>query len=172
MPDSLVLLQFGADFYSVRFEDLEGRPAFTVNLVDENPNLILKLVREAAWAQQHPNIMGPNSSFFYFGPNRSPGYLVYGNSRTQPMANSRRQKKDGSTSRYFLAQSGAEYKWRMSPQKLECVDSKGVVQAVWEVARLEDEFHARLTIKPSALAIVTEILTTLALNRLAIAFNW
>ena len=30
MPDSLVLLQFGADFYSIRFEDLEGRLAFTV----------------------------------------------------------------------------------------------------------------------------------------------
>lgn len=65
--------------------------------VDENPNLILKLTREAAWAQQHPNVMGPSSSFFYFGPNRSPGYLAYGSSGTQPMANSRRQKKDGST---------------------------------------------------------------------------
>lgn len=30
MPDSYVLLQYGADFYSVRFEDLEGRHAFTV----------------------------------------------------------------------------------------------------------------------------------------------
>ncbi|CAL1699983.1 unnamed protein product [Somion occarium] len=172
MSGPYVLLQFGADFYNVRFEDLEGRLAFTVKMVDESPNLILKLTREAPWAQQHPDIMGPSSSFFYFGPSRTPGYIVYGNSPTQPMTHSRRQKKEGSTSRYFTARSGAEYKWRITPTKLECVDNKGAVQAIWEASQLEDEFHAKLTIKHSGLAIVTEILTTLALNRMAHAFCW
>ena len=57
---------------------------------------MLKLTREAPWAQQHPDIMGPTSSFFYFGPAHAPGYLVYGNSPTQPMLNSVKRKKESS----------------------------------------------------------------------------
>lgn len=44
--------------------------------------------------------------------------------------------------------------------------------AVWETSKLEDEFHARLTIKHPALAIVTELMTTLTLNRIAQVLNW
>ncbi|KAI0784901.1 hypothetical protein C8Q75DRAFT_794883 [Abortiporus biennis] len=169
MSGAYILLQFGADFSDIRFEDLEGRLAFTV---EENPNLILKVTREAPWAQRHPDIMGPNSSFLYFGPSRMPGYLVYGNSSPQPMANARKQKKDYSTSRYFHAQSGTEYKWRLAPQRLECVDNKGAIMAVWETADADDEFHARLTVKHAGLAIVTELVTTLLLNRIAQSWSW
>ena len=65
--------------------------------VEEDPNLIMRLTREAPWAQQHPDIMGPSNSYFYFGPSRAPGYLVYGNSPSQSMSSARRQKKDNST---------------------------------------------------------------------------
>lgn len=32
MPGPYVLLQFGADAHNTKFEDLEGRPAFTVSV--------------------------------------------------------------------------------------------------------------------------------------------
>ncbi|GJE87503.1 hypothetical protein PsYK624_035860 [Phanerochaete sordida] len=170
---SYSLLQYKSDPWATHFEDLEGRCAFTVIWVDENPNLVLKLIREAPWAQQHPDIMGPSASFFYFGPNRSPGFLVYGNSPTQPMGNSiKRGKKEGSPHRYFTTQNGKELKWAVSPNRLECTDSKGSVFATWEVAPPNDPFYARLTIKHAALSFVTELVTTLTLNRIAMAFQW
>lgn len=58
----------------------------------------MRLTREKPWTQQHPDIMGPSNSYLYFGPNRAPGYLVYGNSPPQSMANARRQKRE--TSKY------------------------------------------------------------------------
>lgn len=58
----------------------------------------MRLTREAAWSQQHPSIMGPDNSFFYFGPGPSPGYIVYGNNRTSiPMGHFTRQRREGST---------------------------------------------------------------------------
>lgn len=44
--------------------------------------------------------------------------------------------------------------------------------AVWELSHPEDEFHARLTIKHSGLPLVTEIVTTLLLNRMSQALSW
>lgn len=102
-------------------------------------------------------------------------------------------------SRYFTAQNGKEYKWKTAPQKMEvclsafcpdrfaymlyltlpprmlrvqCFDSKGVAIAVWEVGQLEDDFHARLSLKRPGLAVVTEVLTTLTLNRIAHTLSW
>ncbi|TCD64235.1 hypothetical protein EIP91_004337 [Steccherinum ochraceum] len=189
MSGAHVLLQYGEDFRNMRFEDLEGRMAFSLRTVEETPNLILRLTRESLWASQHPSVMGPTSSFFYFGPSRTQGYLGYGNSPTQPMANFRRQKSGSSTSRYFSAQNGVEYKWRLSPHRLEhpptfnrvfvqlksfrqCVDNKGAALATWEIAQPGDEFHGRLTIKHAALSMITELLTTLTLNRIALSLNW
>ncbi|KAH8096598.1 hypothetical protein BXZ70DRAFT_1009602 [Cristinia sonorae] len=172
MSGTFILLQYGEDFRNMRFEDLEGRLAFSLRTVEETPNMILRLSRESQWSQHHSAIMGPTSSFFYFGPARSQGYLAYGNNPTQPMANSRRQKNPSSTSRYFLAQNGAEYKWRISSERLECVDSKGVILASWELAEPGDEFHARLTVKPAALSLITEVVTTLTLNRIGSSLNW
>lgn len=72
---------------------------FTVCIiqVDENPNLIMKVAREAPWAQQHPDIMGPSNAFLYFGPGRTPGHLIYGNSTYHTMAQARNRKKETST---------------------------------------------------------------------------
>ncbi|KAF7313155.1 hypothetical protein MKEN_01001700 [Mycena kentingensis (nom. inval.)] len=113
MPaNSSVLLQYGADAFNARFFDSEGRSAFTVSPVSHNPNLVVKLGRDATWTQQHPGTMGPDAAYFYFGPSvpgtgmsvygagtptPSPGYLMYGNNRNSiPMAYMRRQKTEGS----------------------------------------------------------------------------
>lgn len=172
MSASYVLFQYSADPWNARFEDSERRRAFTVSMVEEDPNLIMRITREAPWAQLHTEVMGPSNSYLYFGPTRSPGYLVYGNSPHQSMSSARRQKRENSTSRYFVAQNGKEYKWKIATQGLECIDSKGSTVAIWETSQLQDEFHARLTVRLSALAIITEIVTTLTLNRIASILNW
>ncbi|KAF4601685.1 hypothetical protein EYR40_004884 [Pleurotus pulmonarius] len=172
MSGPYVLLQFGEDPCNCRYEDLESRHAFTVQEVPHNPNIVVMLRREAAWSQQHPTIMGPDRSFLYFGPGQSQGHLAYGNSPLQPMANSIKQKRDSSNSRYFKSQNGSkEYKWKINPQRIECSDGRSTI-AVWELSQPEDEFHARLTIRGGGLPVVTEILTTLTLNRVSLALNW
>ncbi|KAF8138830.1 hypothetical protein EV363DRAFT_1522831 [Boletus edulis] len=170
MAATYVLLQFGDDSFSHRFEDLESRPAFTV-YAHELPTIVVQVAREPEWSQQHPDIMGPNNAYLYFGPNKSRGFLVYGNGKEVPMAHQIRQKKDSSTSRYFTTQHGKELKWKIFPQKMECVDGRTTV-ATWELSQPEDVFNARLTIRHAGLCVVTEILTTLTLNRMAMALNW
>ena len=54
----------------------------------------------------------------------------------------------------------------------QCFDNKGVVIASWERSQLEDEFHARLSVKHPGLSVITEVLTTLILNRIAQTLNW
>ncbi|KAF9236194.1 hypothetical protein BU15DRAFT_77167 [Melanogaster broomeanus] len=171
MSGTYVLLQFGSDPFSHHFEDLESRPAFTVKTVGESPNLVVQVAREAEWTQQHPDIMGPANSYLYFGPSKSPGYFIYGNGASVTMTTHIRQKKDSSTSRYFTTRHGKEMKWRVSPQKMECVDGRTTI-ATWDMSEPEDMFCGRLTIKHAGLSVVTEILTTLTLNRMAMALGW
>jgi len=88
------------------------------------------------------------------------------------MANYRKQKSTASSSRYWTTQAGAEYKWRISSQRLECTDNKGNIVATWDKAQQEEEFHARVTVKRAGLPFITEILTTLVLTRIALTLNW
>ncbi|KAJ7339776.1 hypothetical protein DFH08DRAFT_875521 [Mycena albidolilacea] len=186
MSDTYVLLQYGADAFNASFQDLEGRPAFTVSPASHNPNLIVKLSREAVWSQHHPGTMGPDAAYFYFGPSRpsyssvygagtptpTPGFIVYGNNRNSiPMGHLRRQNREGSQSRYFTAQSGRDYKWKISQQRMELADGRTTL-AVWELSTPTDPFDARLTIKHAGLAIVTEIMTTLTINRMSESLGW
>jgi hypothetical protein len=53
----------------------------------------------------------------------------------------------------------------------QCVDGRNTL-AVWELSDPDDIFNARLTIKHPGLSIVTEILTTLTLNKIAQSLNW
>lgn len=53
----------------------------------------------------------------------------------------------------------------------QCVDGRTTL-AVWEVSHPDDDFHAKLTVRPAGIPIVTEILTTLVLNRMALALGW
>ncbi|CAK5266461.1 unnamed protein product [Mycena citricolor] len=186
MSSTYVLLQYGTDAFNARFVDLEGRPAFSVGPVPHSPNLVVKLGREAEWTQHHPGTMGPDAAYFYFGPyvavqssvygagtpTPSPGYLVYGNNRNSiPMTYLRRQKTEGSPSRYFISQSGKEYKWRVSQTRMELTDGRTVF-AVWETAAATDDFDGRLTLKHAGLAFVTEIMATLTINRMSGALGW
>ncbi|EIW76263.1 hypothetical protein CONPUDRAFT_139678 [Coniophora puteana RWD-64-598 SS2] len=169
MSGPYILLQFGSDPFDYKLEDLEGRPAFTM-YVEGTPNVVMHIAREAEWRQQHTTIMGPDNSFLYFGPERMPGYMVYGNGAQQPMTSSLR-KKDSSGSRFFTSQSGKELKWKITPQRMECSDGRTSV-ATWELSQPEDMFHARLTVKAAGMPIVTEVMTTLALNRMASELGW
>jgi len=73
------------------------------NDMEQKPNLLVRLIREPQWSQQHPEIMGPNTSFMYFGPGKSSGYLIYGNGPNQPMNSSVRQKKGAAKYALFLS---------------------------------------------------------------------
>ncbi|KNZ72690.1 hypothetical protein J132_02123 [Termitomyces sp. J132] len=171
MSDSHVLLQYGDDPFNNTFDDLEGRRAFSM-CAGHLPNAVYRLTREPAWSQRHPSIMGPGKSYFYFGPEYAPGYIIYGNNRnTLPMLHFLRQHREGSTSRYFTSQAGKDYKWRISPSRMELFDSRTIL-AVWELSHPDDEYHARLIIRPPGLPVVTEIVTTLAMNRMAQQLRW
>ncbi|KAG6844362.1 hypothetical protein H0H87_007543 [Tephrocybe sp. NHM501043] len=74
-------------------------------------------------------------------------------------------------SRYFTSQNGKDYKWRISPSRMELFDGRTTL-AIWELSHPDDDFHARLTIKPPGLPVVTEIVTTLAMNRMAQELQW
>ncbi|KAJ7624541.1 hypothetical protein FB45DRAFT_796516 [Roridomyces roridus] len=186
MAGTYVLLQYGSDAFNARYQDLDGRAAFTISPVSHNPNLLVKLAREAAWSQQHPGTMGPDVAWFYFGPSvasytsvygagtpmPSPGYIVYGNNRNSvPMPALRRQRNEQSISRYFTAQSGRDYKWKITPQRMELFEGRNIL-AVWELSTTTDDFDARLTIRQAGLSIVTEIMATLTLNRIGEALGW
>jgi len=171
MSEQYILLELDSDPFCTKFEDLDGRPAFSVKEVEQKPNLLVRVTREPQWSQQHPDIMGPSSSFLYFGPGKSTGYLVYGNSPVQSMASSIRQKKGIANTRHFTTQSGKELKWKISDERMECFDGRGII-AVWEPTPPSEKHNAKLTVKHSGLPIVTEIVTALILNRMAEVLKW
>ncbi|KAI0046646.1 hypothetical protein FA95DRAFT_1668236 [Auriscalpium vulgare] len=173
MAVSCVLLQIGDDPFNTRFEDLEGRTAFTlcVPLPIRTPNALVQLRRETPWTLQHRDIMGPSAAFFYFGPANMPGYIVYGNTPSQPMTTALRKKRGSSGSRFFTSQSGRQLKWKLSAHRMECVDGKQLM-AVYEPGHQNEHATALLTIKQPGLAVVTEILTTLMLIRMSAELHW
>lgn len=166
-----VLLHYGSDPFDFHFKDLDGRRAFTVDIAHQNPTVV-RVTRESPWSQQHQDIMGPSSAFLYLGPENTRGSMAYGNGDVVSMANHLRQRRDGSSSRHFTTQTGKELKWKVSPHKMECFDKHTMTIAVWEQSPSGHEFFAHLHLHPSALSFVTELLTTLALNRMALALDW
>jgi hypothetical protein len=44
--------------------------------------------------------------------------------------------------------------------------------ATWDVSPPQEQFYARLIIKPIAMPLVTEIVTSLVINRMALALGW
>ncbi|KAF9035913.1 hypothetical protein BJ165DRAFT_1355188 [Panaeolus papilionaceus] len=165
--NTYTLLQYGDDPLRHHFIDTENRPAFSM-LVAQDPNLVLRLTRETAWSSQHPSIMGPDNSFFYLGPESTAGFIIYGNNASNIPMNFflRPGKREQS-----LAQSGKDYKWRIGSHRMECFDGRTVL-ATWEVSSPEHEYYARLHIRQNALPLITEIVTALILNRMALALSW
>ena len=62
--------------------------------------------------------------------------------------------------------------WKELIPPPQCGDARGNLIALWETSQLADPFAAKLTLTPAALSIVTEIVTTLILNRIAQVSNW
>jgi len=170
---SYVLLQKGEDPFHTRFEDLDGLTAFTIQEVDRMPNTLVQLRRETPWSQKHRGVMGPGAAFFYFGPDGTPGHIIYGNAPSQPMATTLRRKRS-SPSKYFTSRSGRLLKWKHLPNhRMECVDGKQLL-AIYEAghASRASDYSALLTIRHAGLAVVTEILTTLMLSQMAVVLQW
>jgi hypothetical protein len=57
------------------------------------------------------------------------------------------------------------------PPLRQCVDGRSTL-ALWELDQSNEPYDARLVIKHAALSIVTEILTTLTLIRMAEHLSW
>jgi len=144
---------------------------FTIQEVDSIPNTLVQLRREAPWPQKRQGVMGPGAAFFYFGPAGTPGYLIYGNAPSQPMATTLR-RKGSSASQYFTSRSGRLLKWKQLPDnRMECIDGKQVL-AIYEAGHASRDYSALLTIHHAGLAVVTEILTTLILSQMAVLLQW
>lgn len=54
---------------------------------------------------------------------------------------------------------------------LQCFDGRTSI-AVWEVSPPREEYFAKLMITEKGMGIVTEILTSLIVNRMCLAFGW
>lgn len=176
-PTYYTLLQYGDDPFAHVFADPYNNLAFTISRVAAgDPNRIIRLRREEAWSSLHSQlIQGPDKSHFFFGAEDRVGVIEYGNNGIRiPMEYYLRPgKKETPPSKYFRSQTGASYKWKiLSTHKMECQDSKHATIAVWEVSPPEEENFGRLILRPFALSMVTEILTTLTLNRMAQALGW
>lgn len=59
-------------------------------------NIMVRLMREAAWEENRPEIAGPHAAVLYFGPNNSPGRIHYGNAPEMAMWDMMVQKKESS----------------------------------------------------------------------------
>lgn len=96
-------------------------------------------------------------------------------------------------SRYFRCLNGKDYKWKIGSHRMEvrplssyslavfpsqfflfsqCFDGRSTILAIWEVSTPDQEHYARLIIKPNAMPLITEIVTALIVNRLALALSW
>ncbi|EAU82598.1 hypothetical protein CC1G_07880 [Coprinopsis cinerea okayama7 len=163
------LWQYGDEPMRHAYRDDNGLEAFTIAIVSQDPNKIVRITREAPWTEQHETIMGPANSFLYLGADDHPGYVVYGNGTIHISMNFflRPGKKENST-----AQNGKDYKWKIvNSHRMECVDGRTTL-AIWEITSPTHEAFARLELHPSSLTFITEILTSLTLNRIAQAQGW
>lgn len=173
---SVVLWVYGDDPMRHKLADVEGTHAFTVNVVSQSPNsmTVVKVSRDTDFAHKYPSILGPDNSFLHLGPNNRGGYALYGGNTTQyPMANFRQTgKHKDSVTKYWLAMNGKTYKWELySPHKMECKDDISLL-ASWETTPATEKHFAVVTLEPAALPLITEILTSLVVNRIAQANGW
>ncbi|KAF9528044.1 hypothetical protein CPB83DRAFT_855232 [Crepidotus variabilis] len=170
-----ILYQYGDDSQKHRYLDQESKLAFTLQEFQQNedPNRVIRLVRDGEWSARYPSVMGPDRSYFFMGPENNLGYIVFGNGNIHiPMGYMLRGgKKEGSVSRYWRGQNGNQYKWKATNYRMECLDN-GRTLALWEVSPPDKNYYATLTIFPKAMPIITEVLTSLILNQMALALTW
>ncbi|KAF7968019.1 hypothetical protein HWV62_32192, partial [Athelia sp. TMB] len=135
-------------------------------------NAVIRLLREAPWEEQHSEIQGPQAAVYYFGPDKGPGYVMFGNAPKITMVDMMLHKKDSSTviDQFPLLQ--VTERQGMQVEIIASAYGGRTTLALWELSEPEDIFHARLTIQPAGLPIVTEIVTTLTLNRMVATLDW
>ncbi|EIM87795.1 uncharacterized protein STEHIDRAFT_54487 [Stereum hirsutum FP-91666 SS1] len=175
MSAPIVLLQIGSNPFNTVFEDAHGEAAFTIQeRTPTTPNTLVRLRREQLWSAIYHTISGPGATYFYFGPESAPGsgYIVYGNAEAQSMTSVVRKKR-GSAMRYFTTHMGKELRWKLSDSSghMECSDGNKLL-AVYQAKHPDLPQHAVLTIQPSALPVVTEVVTTLMLIRMGGSLRW
>ncbi|EKM79792.1 hypothetical protein AGABI1DRAFT_113076 [Agaricus bisporus var. burnettii JB137-S8] len=177
-PAPIVLYQYGDNMFSHRWLDDANNVAFTISEASHNPTLVIKLHREAKWAGLHPTMLGPEKSWYYLGPGNKAGYVCYGNNQTNHNMSEkfRKKKREGSSSRYFTSQAGKEYKWKITETKMECFEGwthlASTPIASYEISHHEAEYHGKVTLRGNAIALATEIMTSLVLNRMAADLGW
>ncbi|KZV93067.1 hypothetical protein EXIGLDRAFT_717606 [Exidia glandulosa HHB12029] len=164
----------------VNFVDPEEGPsgllAFSFSNIFHNPD-ISRVRREDAWAGLKPDVSGPRDALLEWGPGQTLGSIAFGSRPRGTMASWINKKRDasrvGKVSRYFSIQ-GSEYKWKIDSERWECVDSAGRSLAVW--TRVQDNampnYHGKLVVHDAGYLVITEIVATLVLNRIAAVKGW
>jgi len=107
----------------------------------------------------------PASAWLYFtSEDKMEGYIKFGSREPTSLAEHVAQAHPSSSSRWFTGLDGQRYKWKPASRSLHCYDAKDRLLAVYEYG-VDDVFFAKLDIKQGAENMVTEIVTTLLLNR-------
>ncbi|KDQ15465.1 hypothetical protein BOTBODRAFT_173944 [Botryobasidium botryosum FD-172 SS1] len=147
------------------FRDSQVRTAYFIQAVRQEP-VATKITRMTDWiaAPDHE----PWCTWLYFSSGTAmQGWIKFGSQSPTPMGDHLRPLAPTSSTRCYTGLDGREYMWRHASRRLECYDNQERLLAVYEYL-LDDVYFAKLDIKWGAEPLVTEIVTTLLLNRHAI----
>ncbi|KAF8602575.1 hypothetical protein BDV93DRAFT_509127 [Ceratobasidium sp. AG-I] len=161
-PTFIILFDTTGDLFDNEFKDVEGRVMYQLETLQNQPR-VTQLTRTQERLALHPT--EPWRATMHFGAADGLGHLQLGEREVVPMANYLRRK--GSAGRYFVAVDGNEYQWRPASRRLECYDKNDRLIAMYEWL-LDGPSHARLEIKIGGWHILSELISTLLLNRYAI----
>ncbi|KAG8678377.1 hypothetical protein FRC09_019886 [Ceratobasidium sp. 395] len=186
-PTFTILFDTTGDLFDNEFTDADGRVMYKLVTLQSQPR-VTQLTRSQERLALHPT--EPWQATMHFGSSGELGQLHLGEREVAPMASYLRRKAT-SGGRYFVAVDGNEYQWRPGSRRLEvreqyydpqpqidhaltprfvnvqCYDKNDRLIALYEWL-LDGPSHARLEIKIGGWHILSEIITTLLLNRYAI----
>ncbi|CEL63922.1 hypothetical protein RSOLAG1IB_05687 [Rhizoctonia solani AG-1 IB] len=164
-PTFTVLFDSTGDLFNNEFIDAEGRVIYKLATLHTQPN-VTQLERTKERLALHPS--EPWRAVMQFGNGGELGHLYLGERPATPMATYLKRKSGlPGRSRFFVAVDGNEYQWRPGSRRIECYDKNDRLIALYEWL-LDGPSHARLEIKIGGWHILSEIMTTLLLNRYAI----
>ncbi|EJD35327.1 hypothetical protein AURDEDRAFT_117398 [Auricularia subglabra TFB-10046 SS5] len=162
------------DFEEFDANGVPGMEAYTFTHIFRNPDLS-RVRREEAWENLKPGVHGPRDAVLEWGPNVTLGNVAFGTRPRGPMAALIVKKRDasraGKVSRYFSIQ-GVECKWKIDGDRWECVDASNRPLAEWVRDHSRPNYYGRLIVHKAGYLVITEIVATLVLNRIATIKNW
>ncbi|CAE6471024.1 unnamed protein product [Rhizoctonia solani] len=165
-PTFTVLFDVTGDLFNNKFIDAEGRVIYELTTVQTQPR-VTQLDRTNERLALHPS--EPWRATMCFGDGDKLGDLHLGGRPAVPMV-LYLKRKNGLPGRSFVAVDGNEYQWRPGSRRLECYDKNDRLIALYEWL-LDGPSHARLEIKIGGWHILSELITTLLLNRYAIRYE-